>query len=59
MIMNRYFVRSVDEVDESGVLLYWSNEYGWVNLSEADIFSSDEMLTYDLPMGGRWEKISN
>ena len=57
--MNRYFVRSVDEVDDDGVLLYWSNEFGWVNLSEAEIFTSDEMLEFDLPMGGRWEKIKN
>ena len=55
--MNSYFIRSVDEVDDDGVLLYWSNQYGWVNLSEADVFSGAEMLEYDLPMGGRWEKI--
>ena len=58
MITNRYFVRC-DERDENGEFLYWSNQYSWVNLSEADIFSGEEMLKFNLPMGGRWEKIKN
>ena len=58
MITNRYFVRS-DERDDNGNFLYWNNQWGWVNLSEADIFSGEEMLEFDLPMGGRWEKIKN
>ena len=58
MIANRYFVRC-DERDENGEFLYWSNQHGWVNLSEADIFSGEEMLEFSLPMGGRWEKIKN
>ena len=55
--MNKYFIRSVDEIDDNGILLYWNNQYGWVNKYEADIFDSNEMLEFNLPMGGRWEKI--
>lgn len=35
---------------------YWSNEFGWVDLRDADRFSNEEKLTLNLPIGGRWYK---
>ena len=53
----KYFIRSVNEVDDDGVFLYWNNQYGWVNKNEADVFSLEEMIEFNLPIGGCWEKI--
>ena len=41
------------EVDQTA---YWSNEFGWVDLHDADRFDNAEKLTLTLPIGGRWYK---
>lgn len=56
--MNSFIIRAVDEVDDEGISLFWNNEFGWVSKFDADIFSSEEMLELNLPMGGIWEKVS-
>ena len=35
---------------------YWSNEFGWVNNNQYDIFTEKEKKTFNLPIDGRWEK---
>lgn len=57
--MSQFVIRAIDETDDDGVSLFWNNEFGWVNQSEADIFSSEEMIELNLPIGGVWQKIYN
>lgn len=46
-----YLVRSTSPDDE-GSFLWWSNEFGWVDLPEAVIFTEDEIKGYEPPLGG-------
>lgn len=57
--MSQFYIRAIDEFDDNGKALFWNNEFGWVNQSEAEIFSSEEMIEFDLPMGGVWQKLFN
>ena len=36
--------------------LFWSERFGWVHLSSADIFNKNKILSgkFDLPLGGNW-----
>lgn len=34
--------------------LFWSNELGWVESPDETIFTEEERLTLQLPMGGVW-----
>lgn len=52
-----YRIRSNSNFDEDDGWLYWSNEIGWVSISDADIFSHDEMLSFNLPMNSFWEVV--
>ena len=57
--MSQFYIRAVNEFDDNGKALFWNNEFGWVNQSEAEIFSSEEMIEFDLPIGGVWQKLFN
>lgn len=37
--------------------LYWSNEFGWCNLSAADRFTGEEKTKLNLPMEGEWKTL--
>ena len=39
--------------------LYWSNQWGWCDIDEADRFSEDEKNTLNLPLEGKWRKCGN
>lgn len=54
-----YVIRSKSEFDDDNIPLYWNNQYGWVNSSEADIFAQDEQEQYDLPINGYWELVGH
>jgi len=54
--MKYYVIRNKDNHDE-----FWSNEFGWVESchvlawpSDIDLFSEDEKMQYNLPVGGEW-----
>lgn len=34
--------------------VYWSNEGGWVDALDADVFSQEERDSLHLPLGGEW-----
>lgn len=34
--------------------LFWSNEIGWVDQYEADVFSRDQQTYLNLPIEGHW-----
>jgi hypothetical protein len=38
-------------------ILFWSNSMGWVEISNAEIFTKEELLTLKLPMSGEWVKL--
>ena len=57
--MSKYVIRSAKYKDDDDIPLYWNNRSGWVNVSEAEIFTYEDLLEFDLPMGGRWERCSN
>ena len=42
--------------DCDGMPLFWSERFGWVHLSSADIFNKNEVLSgkFDLPLEGNW-----
>jgi hypothetical protein len=48
-------IKSINEVDEDGDPLYWSNEFGWTERKEAERFDEGEKNAFNLPMGGEWE----
>jgi len=52
----KYCIRALSEFSDDGEKLYWNNEYGWVNFSEADYFSLEEYNIFNLPIGGYWER---
>jgi glyoxylate utilization-related uncharacterized protein len=53
--MKYYVIRNKDNHDE-----FWNNEFGWVEGStfglgsDIDLFSEDEKMQYNLPVGGGW-----
>lgn len=49
-----YVIRSLNERDDEGEPLYWSNQSGWVGLTDADVYNAHEQETLNLPMDGRW-----
>lgn len=57
--MSQFVIRAINETDNGGIALFWSNEFVWVNELEADIFSSEEMIELNLPIGGVWQKLYN
>ena len=53
--MDRLIIRSVNEmVDDTWETLYWSNEWGWTGIEEADRFTEEEASALVLPVGGQW-----
>ena len=39
---------------------YWSNDLGWIDyISSADVFTKEETVIYNLPIGGEWINLSN
>lgn len=34
--------------------LFWSNIYGWADLDDADLFTYEERMSLNLPIGGAW-----
>jgi hypothetical protein len=36
---------------------YWNNEYGYVDLAQADVFTQEERNTYCLPDYGIWVRL--
>lgn len=54
-----YCIRSNKETDDNGDLLYWNNQYGWVNQSEVELFSEEERHTFSLPNNSNWEMYEN
>lgn len=49
-----YRIVGEEELDEDGSCLFWSNELGWVDKESADVFSLEERMTLELPVGGAW-----
>lgn len=49
-----FAIVSLDERDECGDRLYWSNHAGWTVSWDADLFEHDEIVTLRLPQGGAW-----
>ena len=42
---------------ETGEMLYWSNDWGWVDEDMADLFTNEEKNWLSLPIGGKWEEV--
>lgn len=38
--------------------MYWSNEFGWTDLCDADVFSHEETLRFRLPMNAEWQELA-
>lgn len=47
--MNNYVIRC-----NSDASLFWSNEYGYVELNVCDLFSPEETKILRLPIEGEW-----
>lgn len=48
----QFMIRSLDEPE-----LYWSNEHGWTEPAEADVFSARETEIFHLPLSAAWTPI--
>ena len=48
---NRYVIQCMNLDEDSGEALYWSNESGWVGLTDATVFSKDEREAFGLTSG--------
>lgn len=53
-ILYPWMIRGIRERDDDGTPLYWSNEFGWVERGQADVFSRRERRVLNLPIGGEW-----
>jgi hypothetical protein len=51
--MKKYVILATRQKSEIGPL-YWSNDFGWVDRSSADVFDENETVTLSLPIGGVW-----
>jgi len=52
---DKLVIMSQNEMDDSTwSALYWSNEWGWTTIEEADKFTEEEAATLTLPIGGEW-----
>ena len=57
---HEYVIRALAEFDEDGTTpLYWSNHFGWVSQSEADVFTQEQKERFNLPFGGEWEQVED
>ena len=54
-----YIIRSTIEKDDiTDRPLYWSNEDGWVDWTNATVFTNAEREVFQwLPLGGEWVEI--
>jgi hypothetical protein len=59
-LVNTFFelIKPTGWVLENGDDEYWSNEFGWTTLSQADVFSDDERATLNPPDVGAWMPLS-
>jgi hypothetical protein len=48
-----FFIRA-KTTDSDGNPQYWSNDFGWTSMIEADHFSQKERDTLNLPIDGEW-----
>lgn len=52
---DKLVIRSVTDMDdETWGNLYWSNEWGWTSIEEAEKFTEEEAASFRLPLGGEW-----
>jgi len=55
MMNDKLVIRSINEmVDDTWEALYWSNQWGWTGIEEADAFTEEEAGKLNLPVGGEW-----
>lgn len=45
-----YVIMAEFRDDETDAPLFWNNEYGWVPLYQAEVFTQEERVTYTLPV---------
>ena len=52
---DKLVIMSQNEMDDdTWSALYWSNEWGWTTIEEADKFTEEEAAALTLPIGGEW-----
>ena len=52
---DKLVIMSQNEMDDdTWSALYWSNEWGWTTIEEADKFTEEEAASLTLPLGGAW-----
>ena len=52
---DKLLVRSINEMyEETWEPLYWSNEWGWTGIEEADRFTEEEANAFSLPNASEW-----
>ena len=49
-------IRSLTAKDDDGQPLYWSNEWGWGSGDSCQLFTGQDHVECNLPIGGEWEK---
>lgn len=50
--MNNFVIRNISNKD-----LFWSNDEGWTDSDNFEVFTLEETETLTLPMGGEWVRI--
>jgi len=52
---DKLIIRSINDMDDNTwEALYWSGEWGWTGIDDADTFTEEEAATLNLPVGGQW-----
>lgn len=54
-----YLIRAVDETDDDGSPLWWSNEGGWSTLDYALVYTEGEHEELKPPLGGEWVRFES
>ena len=42
----------------TNVPCFWSSNYGWADLDDADQYNQEEMMCLSLPMNGEWKMVT-
>lgn len=50
-------VKDLDRDEETREPLFWSNQFGFCTLPDADVFTLKESKAFALPVGGVWVRL--
>jgi hypothetical protein len=53
----QYVIRCLQPCPISGEELFWSNDEGWTESDNFEVFTASELTLFNLPMEGEWVEL--